>query len=76
MFNKGIERNETGEARRNRIFKNIYNHAQEFKLHLANFESLLKRMLGWVGLGVGVGKRCDQACISNVLLWCYHKKVI
>ena len=51
MLNEGIERNEAGEARRNEILrKQILSHAKELGLHLDNYGSPLKRMVGWVEL--------------------------
>lgn len=50
MLNEGIERNEAGEARRNEILRSLLRHAKALGLHLDNYGTPLKRMVGWVEL--------------------------
>lgn len=46
VLNEGIERNEAGKTRRNKILRNLLSYAKEFGLHLDNLGSPLKRMVG------------------------------
>lgn len=69
MSHEGVEKKIAVEARRNGILS-LLSHAKEFGLHLDNYRRLWTRMLGWMGLRMGVQNRCDQTCILSLIYFC------